>query len=203
MKGSKTSIWLSRIRRKSHIPSLYRIPSISSICMVQILGLKREIRIPFSENGGIRLSDWNRTVIWNQCIRTGLDISSIPLLSPSLSFSPSYSIIITTTVWKKRRGLGLNVESCWPSHDCLPLMLGPPWKYSLGRGKKKTLPNNKNTESTLLHTPLTSILLVCLTCEKGLLKGCQEARKKEIGKDRRLCLLLCPACHTTMCMADN
>lgn len=75
-KKKKTSTWLSRIRRKSHIPSLYHIPSISPICMVQILGLKREIRIAFSRNGSIRLLEWNRNVIWNQCIRTCLDISN-------------------------------------------------------------------------------------------------------------------------------
>lgn len=126
MKGSKTSIWLSRIRRKSHIPGLYHIPSISlPICMVQILGLKREIRIASSQNGSIRLLRWNRNVIRNQCIQTYLDISTIPLtlflslprypsvsLCLSISFSLSISII-TTTVWRKRFRLGLNIQSCW------------------------------------------------------------------------------------------
>lgn len=84
-------MWQSRIRRKSHIPSQYHIPSICPICMVQILSLKREIRIAFSRNGSIRLLKWNRNVIWNQCIRTCLDISTKPLYTfhPSLSLSLS------------------------------------------------------------------------------------------------------------------
>lgn len=112
------------------------------ICMVQILGLKREIRIAFSQNGSIRLLSWNRNVIWNQCIRTGLDILTIQLhtffllslsislclsLSLSISYSPSISIT-TTPAWRKRFGLGLNTQSCRLSHDCLLITMGPPWK---------------------------------------------------------------------------
>lgn len=117
-------MWLSRIRRKSHIPSLYHIPSTSPICMVQILGLKREIRIAFSWNGSICLLKWNRNVIWNQCIRTCLDISTVPLhtltpslssslhLSMSLALSASFSLAtsLIATVWRNRRGLSLNVK---------------------------------------------------------------------------------------------
>lgn len=100
LKKKKPSMWLSRIRRKSHIPSQYHIPSISPICMVQILGLKREIRIAFSRNGSIRLLKWNRNVIWNQCIRTCLDISTIPLhtFHPSLSLSLSPSPCPSTSL---------------------------------------------------------------------------------------------------------
>lgn len=149
MKGSQTSIWLSRIRRKSHIPGVYHFPPHPPtpqyphpICMVQILGLKREIRIAFSQNGSIRLLSWNRNVIRNQCIRTGLDILTIQLhtffllslsvslclsLSLSISYSPSISIT-TTPAWRKRFGLGLNTQSCRLSHDCLLITMGPPWK---------------------------------------------------------------------------
>lgn len=114
-------MWLSRIRRKSHIPSLYHIPSTSPICMVQILGLKREIRIAFSWNGRICLLKWNRNVIWNQCIRTCPDISTVPLhtlalslssslhLSMSLALSASFPLTITAA-WRNRRGLSLNVK---------------------------------------------------------------------------------------------
>lgn len=117
-------MWLSRIRRKSHIPSLYHIPSTPPICMVQILGLKREIRIAFSWDGSICLLKWNRNVIWNQCIRTGLDISPPPLHTLALSLSPSLhlsvslalsassplAISIIATAWRNRRGLSLNVK---------------------------------------------------------------------------------------------
>ena len=116
---------------------------IPPICMVQILGLKREIRIAFSLNGSIRLLKWNRNVIRNQCIRTCLDISTIPLHTlpspslrlyrdspatlPSISFSLSI-FIITTTLWRKRFGLSLNIQSCQSGHGCRLLTLGPPWK---------------------------------------------------------------------------
>lgn len=123
-KAQRTSMWLSRIRRKSHIPSLYHIPSTRPICMVQILGLKREIRIAFSWNGSICLLEWNRNVIWNQWIRTCLDISTVPLhtlalslspslhLSKSLALSASFPLAISTvtTVWRNRRGLSPNVK---------------------------------------------------------------------------------------------
>lgn len=120
-------MWLSGIRRKSHIPSLYHIPSISPICVVQILGLKREIRIAFSRNGSLRPFKWNRNVIWNQCIRTCLDISTAPLhtLPPSLSLSLPAA----------------------PSSLCLPLVLpvsrSPPPSQPQRRGANRRGPSLK------------------------------------------------------------
>lgn len=125
---------------------------------------------------------------------------SLPLyFSMSLYLSVSFSLtisIITTTVWRKRCGLGLNVESCRPSHDCLS---------RLGHHGNKVCEEKrgggKKTKSTPLHTPLTSILFVRLTC-KRIAERMSRSKKKEIGKDRQLSLL-CLACHTTMCMVDN
>lgn len=97
--------------------------------MVQILGLKREIRIAFSQNGSIRLLKWNRNVIRNQCIRTCLDISTIPLHTFSLSRSIPLCLPLDKFLahhlhhnhngvcvvgGRRRCGLGLNVESCRP-----------------------------------------------------------------------------------------
>lgn len=157
-------MWLSRIRRKSHIPSPYHIPSISPICMVQILGLKREIRIAFSRNGSIRLLKWNRNVIWNQCIRTCLDISTMPLhtfplssLTRSATFSAAASII-TAAVWRNRRGSNLNVKAT----SGLPRSGHRENKVSQRRREE----GRKKAKSTALHTALTSFLSAPLTCER-------------------------------------
>lgn len=135
-KAQKTSMWLSRIRRKSHIPSLYHIPSTSPICMVQILGLKREIRIAFSWNGRICLLKWNRNVIWNQCIRTCPDISTVPLhtLALSLFVTPSLYVSRSFCKFPAHHNRGVE-EQAWIKPKCKawlckrrPLTLGPPWK---------------------------------------------------------------------------
>lgn len=131
-------MWVSGIRRKSHIPSLYHIPSISPICMVQILGLKREIRIAFSWNGSICLLKWNRNVIWNQCIRTCLDISTMPLLTLLLSLPSSLHLSMSLTPFCKfptrhlHHSRGVE-EQPWMKPKCKAmagktqsLMLGPP-----------------------------------------------------------------------------
>lgn len=70
------------------------------------------------------------TLAWtSQQYPSTLSPSLLLSLYASLSISFSLSItIMTTTVWRKRCGLGLNVESCRSGHDCLPLMQGPPWQ---------------------------------------------------------------------------
>lgn len=128
-------MWLSRIRRKSHIPSLYHIPSTPPICMVQILGLKREIRIAFSWDGSICLLKWNRNVIWNQCIRARLDISTVPLHTRALSLSISLCLSLLLQVSRSGHlchGHGVE-ERAWikPKRKARlcerrPLALGPP-----------------------------------------------------------------------------
>ena len=158
--------------------------------MVQILGLKREIRIAFCLNGSIRPLKWNRNVIRNQCIRTCLDISTIPPFTLSLSLPPScVSLSITfslsiaiITAWRTRCGLGLNVESCRLSHASHAEVHHGNKVCEEKRGEEKN-----TTKSTSLHTPLTSILFVRLTCEKGLPKGCQEERD---GKRQTVILAL-------------
>lgn len=95
------------------------------ICMVQILGLKREIRIAFSQNGSIHLLSWNRNVIRNQCIRTGLDILTIQLhtffllsLSVSLCLSLSLNKLLALHLHHNHPGVE---EEVWirPKHTIM------------------------------------------------------------------------------------
>lgn len=178
--------------------------------MVQILGLKREIRIAFSQNGSIRLLKWNRNVIRNQCIRTCLDISTIPLhtfsLSPALALYVSRSItfsltisIIPTTVWRTSCGLGLNVESCRPSHDCLPASYAGSTMEDLMSVKRRKGKNKIHSTSYASHFHSLCAFNVWKRIAERMSRS---TKKKEIGKDRQLSLL-CLACHTTMCMVDN
>lgn len=204
-------MWLSRIRRKSHIPSLYHIPSISPICMVQILGLKREIRIAFSWNGSICLLKWNRNVIWNQCIRTCLDISTMPLhtlllslcsslhLSMSLTLSASFPLAnsIITAVWRNSRGRSLNVKPCQAKRS---LSCSGHHENKVCKRHVEKKKEGKKAKSTPLHTALTSILSVPLTCNR-IAERTLRSTKNMIGRDRQLSLL-CLACHT-LCTLDN
>lgn len=189
-------MWLSRIRRKSHIPSLYHIPSTSPICMVQILALKREIRIAFSRNGSIRLFKWNRNVIWNQCIRTCLDISTMPLhtfplslrrsvFSPSPTRSASFSLatsITTAAVWRNRRGSSPNVKATSGSHARATMKIKSA-KDMFGVGEK--------AKSTPLHTALTSILSALLTC-KRIAGRTSRSGKKIHDRERQTVILTLP-----------
>lgn len=138
-----------------------------------------------SLNGSIRLLKWNRNVIRNQCIRACLDIFNNatshfhpsllpPSVHPSICFLLSISII-TTTVWRKRFGLALNIQSCRPQPWLPAAHPGSTMKIKKeGEIKKQT-----NRKSSPFHTLLTSILFVRLMCENGLLWRCQAAWKNK------------------------
>lgn len=145
MKGSQTSIWLSRIRRKSHIPGVYHFPHPPNI-LTLFVWCRYWVS---SEKSGLRSRRMAASVCWAgigmlygtnasglawtswQYNFTLFFFSPSPSLYVSLSLSISYSpsISITTTpAWRKRFGLGLNTQSCRLSHDCLLITMGPPWK---------------------------------------------------------------------------
>lgn len=173
-----------------------------------------------SEKSGLRSLRMAASVCWSEIgMLYGTNASGLAWtsqqypftlsLSPALALYVSRSItfsltvsIIPTTVWRTRCGLGLNVESCRPSHDCLPACLPASHAGStmedLMSVKRRKGKNKIHSTSYASHFHS----LCAFNVWKRIAERMSRSKRKEIGKDRRLSLL-CLACHTTMCMVDN